>query len=467
MSYCGHTTPARKGHLRGGLFLAALALAGCAASVPSGSPLLREPTAEATPAAGSLQTYRSLGFIAGTGRFPAVGRFVILPGPSDSAFVIFGLSFPNSALRFRRDPPGFVARYRVDVALSGADTIVAQLGEIQEVRVRSFRETSRRDESVVFQGYLKAVPGDYSAQVEVRDLATGAGFESESDLRVPRFGPSSPPAPVVVYQAEPRTEPTVAPTFILSPRATVVLGDDSARIYLEGLSGSSSAPLLEVRQEGQVVLEKPLQLRRQAGPLVTALAALDIKQLPAGALSLRARLNGATLTDSATLMVALTSDRLVADYQEVVGYLRHAGTPEQLEALRTAPPRERAQQLHGFWSARDLVPETAENEFFERYFRRIREANDRFAEALTAGWLTDRGEVYVTLGPPDEVFRHLDTGQGPEQSQVWLYKRPNGRDRRLTFIDRSGTGAFRLTGESRRAFHQVVEALYSPKASPS
>ncbi len=32
----------------------------------------------------------------------------------------------------------------------------------------------------------------------------------------------------------------------------------------------------------------------------------------------------------------------------------------------------------------------------------------RFVDQTTEGWLTDRGAVYVTLGPPDEVFRHLD-----------------------------------------------------------
>ncbi len=164
--------------------------------------------------------------------------------------------------------------------------------------------------------------------------------------------------------------------------------------------------------------------------------------------------------DSATLLIALAPGWLAPAYEDVVGYLRYAAAPQTLDSLRQARPGERARLLHTFLNRKDPVPETPENEFLERYFRRIGDANDRFGEAGVAGWLTDRGAVYVTLGPPDEVQRHVDAWQGAEGSQVWLYRKSFAAEVRLVFIDRSGAGSFRLTDESRRAFEAAVRDLF-------
>ena len=91
----------------------------------------------------------------------------------------------------------------------------------------------------------------------------------------------------------------------------------------------------------------------------------------------------------------------------------------------------------------------------------MRDANDRFSEADAAGWLTDRGAVYITLGPPDQVLRHLDPAGGKEQSQVWVYHAGSARELRLVFTDPMATGAFGLTTQSRREFQLAVHALYS------
>ncbi|UCC75220.1 MAG: GWxTD domain-containing protein [Gemmatimonadota bacterium] len=177
-------------------------------------------------------------------------------------------------------------------------------------------------------------------------------------------------------------------------------------------------------------------------------------------MTLLARLADTELADSTTLLVALTSDWLATGYEEAVGYLRYAATPQTLDSLRTAPPRERARLLQALWESRDPDPETGANEFFEGYFRRIQEANARFGEPTTAGWLTDRGAVYATLGPPDEVLHDLDARQGPGGSQVWLYTELLGFELRLVFTDPSGTGALVLSEDSRRAFNEAVETIY-------
>jgi hypothetical protein len=70
----------------------------------------------------------------------------------------------------------------------------------------------------------------------------------------------------------------------------------------------------------------------------------------------------------------------------------------------------------------------------------------------------------VTFGPPDEVLRYLDEQAGPDNSQIWLYDESLTFELRLVFTDTTGSGAYSLTVESRRAFLDAVETLYAGAA---
>ncbi len=58
-----------------------------------------------------------------------------------------------------------------------------------------------------------------------------------------------------------------------------------------------------------------------------------------------------------------------------------------------------------FWRARDPKPETPENEFRREFVRRVAFADEHFIDGPTRGSLTDRGMVFVLLGPPTGVAR--------------------------------------------------------------
>ena len=58
-----------------------------------------------------------------------------------------------------------------------------------------------------------------------------------------------------------------------------------------------------------------------------------------------------------------------------------------------------------FWAARDPRPETPQNEFREEFERRVLYADGAFRNGEVRGSLTDRGMVFVLLGPPYNVSR--------------------------------------------------------------
>ena len=99
-------------------------------------------------------------------------------------------------------------------------------------------------------------------------------------------------------------------------------------------------------------------------------------------------------------------------------------TPEELSAFKQlSNDEERDQFIEQFWLRRDPTPDTVENEYKEEHYRRIAYANEHFP-AGKAGWMTDRGRIYIVFGPPDEIDAHPSGGQ---------YNRPDGRGRRRDF----------------------------------
>jgi len=74
---------------------------------------------------------------------------------------------------------------------------------------------------------------------------------------------------------------------------------------------------------------------------------------------------------------------------------------EQREFLELESTEEIAAFVERFWERRDPDPLTPENEFRDEFQRRVASANQLFADTTKPGWKTDRGKIYMLLGPPD------------------------------------------------------------------
>jgi len=78
----------------------------------------------------------------------------------------------------------------------------------------------------------------------------------------------------------------------------------------------------------------------------------------------------------------------------------------------------RSEFVTKFWAARDPRPETPENEFREDFVKRVAFADKFFVQDETRGSLTDRGTVFLLLGPPTYAGRApLGTGDDTSDSQ--------------------------------------------------
>ncbi|MCX6588420.1 MAG: GWxTD domain-containing protein [Acidobacteria bacterium] len=134
-------------------------------------------------------------------------------------------------------------------------------------------------------------------------------------------------------------------------------------------------------------------------------------------------------------------------------------TDEERTAFkRLATDEEREQFIEQFWLRRDPSPDSQENEFKEEHYRRIAYANERYASGIP-GWKTDRGRIYITFGPPDEIESHpsggtyerpFEEGGGTTSTfpfEKWRYRwiQDIGSDIMIEFVDPTMTGEYRMT----------------------
>jgi len=85
---------------------------------------------------------------------------------------------------------------------------------------------------------------------------------------------------------------------------------------------------------------------------------------------------------------------------------------QRLDYTRLSDPASRSEFITEFWKVRDPKSETPENEARIEFERRVAFADSRFSQDETRGSLTDRGMVFVLMGPPTWVGRKpISTGE--------------------------------------------------------
>ncbi|MDH5705623.1 MAG: GWxTD domain-containing protein [Candidatus Aminicenantes bacterium] len=143
-----------------------------------------------------------------------------------------------------------------------------------------------------------------------------------------------------------------------------------------------------------------------------------------------------------------TGQRIALDpeSQDFYEYASLIMTRVEKNIFNHLPDKEsRKEFIQDFWAKRDPTPDTEENEYQAEFYRRIEYANQRFKEG-PPGWKTDRGRIYIYLGPPDkfeEFFVHNEVDFKGERVRgsvlVWYYYRYGLA---IKFVDARGNGQF-------------------------
>ena len=445
------------------LFSSSVLVAGCSSS---NTRVNSVPDPRVLPAAGAAvpdisELYRQIGLLAAPGAVSFVGKITsFATAHPDTTLLLTSISIPNRALTFAREGDRYRAPYEVKITLNTGSTEAASVNVMEIVRVGSFREINRTDESVIFQHFFRVRPGNYSVSVMVRDVGGSRSATQEAAIHVPALGPGKLSTPLLVYEATGRTALDTAPRVLASPRSSAVFGRDSVvAIYVEAYGQGTRLPIdFVVRNDkGAQVWRDSTALARR-GALFSGIVNVPISTVGVGVGQVAFTRRDAQDTVKAPLFVSFGEDIPLMSFEDMLGYLRFFSSPSRLNALRDAPLEARATVWAQFLRATDPIPETPINEEMQSYFGRIQLANAQFRMDRNPGWLSDRGMVFVALGEPDQIFeRNTNQAFSPTQMsgmtrvQIWQYRNYNTQ---LVFFEE--TGRWRLTRPSETEFLSLM-----------
>jgi len=106
--------------------------------------------------------------------------------------------------------------------------------------------------------------------------------------------------------------------------------------------------------------------------------------------------------------------------EEEVVYI--IGSRERDVFLQLQTDRERDIFIEAFWKQRDPSPGTPQNEFRDEHHRRLEYAKKFYGRGTPVpGWRTDRGRMYIVLGPP-RTTEQYDSINGVYPAEIWFYQ---------------------------------------------
>jgi GWxTD domain-containing protein len=440
----------RRGHLVP--LVSLLVLTGCGSWQRVGTNTTVGPETQLLQLLDADATYARLGHLIATGRVNYVGSVGFVPGAGDSTRVLVGLSLTNREFAFQREGQGFGAHYRVDFQFDRPGTTPRAIGRDQQIRVATFQETVRADESILLQEQMTLAPGDYTLTVKVRDFANGETGTATRKITVPAFRAGSFTAPLLAYQVRARGARSDSLSIVMNPRGTVAYGGDTLLVYFEGVGYRTPTTIpLQVRDDRDSVVFRTQVHFTGTREVESQYIRLAPDSVPLGQLEV---ILGDTTTGTrrTSALVSFSAAWVVTNFDDLISLLRYFGADTKLSRILKAKATDRVELWKEFYHETDPNPGTPNNEALDLYFARVAVANQRFRDEGGPGWRTDRGEVFIVLGDPDEIYDASPTLQFSGRYYQWNYTEYRLA---LFFQDQSGFGRFRLTPTARSDFERI------------
>ncbi|HVN94057.1 MAG TPA: GWxTD domain-containing protein [Terracidiphilus sp.] len=98
---------------------------------------------------------------------------------------------------------------------------------------------------------------------------------------------------------------------------------------------------------------------------------------------------------------------------------------EKKEFLTLNTDAERDAFIDTFWRIRNPDPGSSINSYKDEHYKRLAYANEHYGTiGRDDGWRTDRGRMYIILGPPKQVVTYL-SARNVRPMEIWFYQSPS------------------------------------------
>ncbi|MEE9270290.1 MAG: GWxTD domain-containing protein [Candidatus Krumholzibacteria bacterium] len=344
------------------------------------------------------------------------------------------LRIPNAQVRFKQVDGRLQARARISFRVRDASRQTV-LKESAEFKMYADSENHARD-PLRFQTLIKKfkfAPGSYDISCAVEDLnapkmtvlgmVKGQLRKSLVD-RVPIEVPDFTGETMALSDAKFvwRTEKLTGGSVIHHPNPSRLYGlhRDSLQVYFEAYvpaeiaqRGNLKLETHILNEQGDVVTQSSARVSQAATDPGTGIITYrvvineDLNRFPAGryALYLNAGLEDQLLVRvvAGRFNVAWDMKTWETSRRNLIAEARFLLEADDFEDFASKSVGEQERTLQAMWKEADPDPLTGVNEAYEEFQERLEYVNARFTD-YQLGIFTDRGLIYLKLGPPDEII---------------------------------------------------------------
>jgi GWxTD domain-containing protein len=358
------------------------------------------------------------------------------------------IQVPFAAVQFERTSKGFEGGYSVTVSIYMEDGETLYLEKLwnEKISTKSFKESSAKENFNLSYRSIKLTPGKYFIKTTVTDRDSRKEYFSNNYYNMKDF--SKKPSISDIMLIAQMTNVEGNNKIIPNVSRNVSENKKEINIFFEIYSDSSTEyniDYLVTNKDKKILYEHSGKQSITEDKTQVFYTISDSTLLSLGNYILTVRLK-----DNSNNILASTSKTFysrwvglpatVDNIDGAIDQLIYIANPDEIDHMEDGKDEEeKSKRFLEYWKSKDPSPGNDENEVFQEYFGRVNFANEQFSH-YREGWQTDRGMVFIILGPPNNVDRHpFEYDSKPYE--IWEYYEIN---RSFTFLDETGFGDYRL-----------------------
>jgi GWxTD domain-containing protein len=357
------------------------------------------------------------------------------------------IEVPYNEIQFVKQTDVFESKYTATISIFAEDKekLIEEKSWDEKIDVKEFPHTTSPNNFNISVKSFDMPPGKYFIRTSIEDKDSRKTFTANNMFTIRELN-TLPNISDLMFIAK---QTAVAGSNKILPNVTrdISVQKDGIPLFFELYSNSPGKIILEFNvndKEKKLVYSDTLTRNIDSGKTQI------FHNVKVNGLGLGLYLIGVTLKDTNNKVIASTLKSFnsrwagvpsaINDLDKAVAELVYIASTSEKSYIESAPTKEeKIKRYLEFWKKKNPNPAEEDNRVFDEYYRRINFANENFSH-FSEGWRTDRGMVYITLGPPNNIDRHpFDYDSKPYE--VWEYYELNHQ---FVFMDETGFGDYRL-----------------------
>lgn len=368
-------------------------------------------------------------------------------GKEDLTRVDVFIQVPYSEIQFVKNGQSFIAQYSLTISVfdENREKLINEKIWNEKINADDFDQTLSKENFNLSLKSVELKPGNYVIRTAMEDKDSRKEFSVDNNFTVRDFSSGINISDIMLIAKQ----EVVEGSNKIRPNVSkdVVVQRDGIQIFYEIYSDSSADVLIDYS-----ITDKDENVVHKQNEIINLKAGTNqnFKTIKDSALSLGPHkllvsifdLKSKLITSASKIFISRWSGvpGNVQDLEKAIEQMTYIASDDELDFIEEAETREdKIKRFLDFWKSKDPNPQDEQNEVFNEYYRRVAYSNEQFSH-YNEGWQTDRGMVYILLGPPNNIDRHpFDYDSKPYE--VWQYYDIN---RQFVFLDDTGFGDYRL-----------------------